>query len=160
MTWTKSRWDSNRTGHLFAAALAGAGLAVANTFVYQDPILYVTAAAVPLWEWFGTPDMDHNSRRAKGGFFRIAWVLWWGRYAKVVGHRSPLSHSLTHGLPLRLWHGFWPLWMAVFVLIGTGYDLRDFWPYLEAAIAGCVIADVIHMLKDGFNPAEIIRGKA
>lgn len=144
--------DSNRQGHLTAAVFTGFG-GLLYSFYADIPALTITAIAIPLWEFYATPDMDHASRKVWGSVWRRLWVLYWRPYAKMIGHRSRWSHSLLFGLPLRLSYGLAPLWLWL-VVEGVGPG-----EIVWYGLAGCALADVVHLIKDGYGPVRIIFGR-
>lgn len=153
--------DSNRTGHVAAAAVFGLGILAAAAII-RSPGLVISAVTIPLWELCCTPDVDINTRSSrKGPWYRRLWVLWWKPYARMVSHRSKWSHSLFWGLPLRfIWGPMFFLW-ALMLLPGpqatfTAKALITWWPWV---LTGCVVADTVHMLKDGYGLVQIMFGK-
>lgn len=146
-------FDSNRTGHLCAAATTALGIVAAALFLGNTRLL-ATAAGTFFWELWATPDMDHASRSIWGSPWRRLWVIYWRPYARLVKHRSKLSHSLLFGLPTRLLYGLAPLWIYA---QATGLNAISQWTLY--ALAGCAIADTVHMIKDQYGLGEIFFGK-
>ena len=157
--------DSNRPGHMFAATACGAvvcGVGVAQGI----PWVIQMGATIPLWEGFATPDMDHSSRRFRGGLVKKVWLLCWLPYQRLVPHRSSLSHSLLIGLPIRLLYvaslalTMWLAWQWVAYQVSP--DIV--WDWVQAnptkfgdwllsyawVAAAAAISDFIHLMKDGY----------
>lgn len=148
--------DSNRDGHMTAAVFIGACLAFAGIANDWNWLLYAGFVTVA-WEWLATPDVDYANRRS---FESLEWAivcLLWLPYSSFVPHRSIYSHSLLIGLPLRMIYVGIPLcslliWMDVDVIILAS----TWWPSI---VAGCIAADITHLLKDGYDPIEMLIGK-
>ena len=50
-------------------------------------------------------------------------------------------------------------WLWVFDFeqgIALPRGFAEYWPWV---LAGCVVADALHMVKDGFGPVEIVFGR-
>jgi uncharacterized metal-binding protein len=97
------------------------------------------------------PDLDvesgsiafYNARRTAGGLFGLAWRIIWWPYAKVVPHRSPLSHFPVLGTLIRVSYLgllMWPAWP----FIPWGAVL----PWLGPALLGLVLSDTVHWILD------------
>ncbi len=143
-------FNSNRTGHVTAAIAVGCSLAGGAIVLNLPWQFFVTAATIPLWELWGTCDNDVNSRSLKKGrWYRRFWVWWWKDYALTVAHRSRFSHSIIPGTIIRLIVSGW----VFFLICKPGLLIA------LPVLAGCVIADCVHMLKDGYWPQEILFGR-
>lgn len=153
-------FNSNRTGHISAAVALGA-VTLATAIALKDAHIAVAAVTVPAWELWGTCDNDIDTRSSrKGPWYRRLWVCWWKKYALRTPHRSKLSHSIFPGTFLRLGVGCWPiLWgMLLYSVMVSGgvFHLMD---WSIAVLCGCIAADTLHLLKDGFGLSEIVFGK-
>lgn len=150
--------DSNRKGHV--AAAAATGVVVMGYSVYSGaPPIGITALTIFAWELYATPDMDHSSRRVWGSIWRKLWVLYWYPYAQCISHRSRWSHSLLFGLPLRLLYGLAPFWFWVgyqWWYVGTIPRVLELFPFV---LTGCVLADIVHLVKDGYGPVKVLLGR-
>ena len=111
-----------------------------------------------------SPDLDIPSRtrseylvyRHLGKFLGALWFAFWWLYARLVPHRSPLSHWPIIGTMGRfmyvyvfgglLWYG------GTWLLNGTGAWIPMFaWlqmPFFSWALVGLVLADSLHFFMD------------
>lgn len=155
----KNIFNSNREGHLFAAFSAGIGVAISSVILGTPWEFYITAVTIPLWELYGTCDNDIDTRSpCRGPWYRKLWVKWWKNYALRTAHRSRLSHSILPGTFLRLGVGLWPVCWVV-VIAEVIWDIPYLIPATIAVVSGCVIADCVHMAKDGYWPTEWLFGR-
>lgn len=197
-------FNSNRKGHLFAAAIAGLfcfslGLALNQKFLMKMGFVCF------LWEVAATNDMDHNSRKISGRWLKRLWVLYWWPYQKIIVHRSKWSHSLLIGTPLKALYIAWPYWLWLLhhnwptiqqfnlataiafvaqvaislltllvdqvVALATG-PVDWFWNVVAqiSAVAtatmswswlpaGAVLADAVHLSKDGYSVHSMLFGR-
>lgn len=178
---------SNRPQHLVAALSAatvitaleaygpsliqpGVSLwAMANAPTLVGPInAYFNVVDLPflglgvfMWELIATPDVDHPGHKvlASRNPVSFMWKLAWTPYrlllkaTKHLGindrqHRSKFSHSLVFGTTTRL----------AYVLAFT-LPLFEYLPRLAWLVHIAVLADIVHMVMDGYNPVEIVVGK-
>ena len=161
--------DSNRKGHLFAANITGLMMAGAGLLTVT-PWLIASGIAVPLYEKFCSPDMDHKSRKIKGDLFKRLWLIYWSPFKLSVPHRSRWSHSLLFGTPLRFVYFLFPFLGVGAILVAQDAELastvsanpwvlvqwsRDLKWLAVAAIA----SDITHLWKDNFSLIEMIFGK-
>lgn len=155
-------FNSNREGHVFAAATVGLSGILSSIVLGLPWYFYVAAAAIPCWELWGTCDNDIDTRSPhKGSWLRRFWVRWWKRYALSTAHRSRLSHSIWPGTFLRLGVGCWPiLWLMVLHAIIVDGGASQQMPWALSVLAGCIVADCVHMAKDGYAPWEWLFGRA
>ena len=153
-------FNSNRTGHVSAASFVGA-ITLATSAVTRNPLLATAAITIPFHELWFTCDNDINSRSAKRGpWIRRLWVMYWKPYAKLVAHRGKWSHSILPGTLARLVYGSALFWLpAVLIVKRFGLVWGDLAPWCWAVLAGCIVADVIHMLKDGYGLGEVFFGR-
>jgi uncharacterized metal-binding protein len=101
-----------------------------------------------------SPDLDlegvtYSERVVVMKLGRIGWlwaVLWWP-YAKLVPHRSPVSHAPLIGTALRLAYLAVP---AVLVLAVAGVRL-SVCPTLLWVGVGLAASDLAHCLMDGWR---------
>lgn len=150
--------NSNRDGHLTAALFVGATVMTAGFFTSSEAV-QLAGAVVPVWELIASPDMDIPTRRVRGSFARRAWVTFWKPFARVVAHRSPLSHSLLWGLPCR---AAYVLALPVAVLLLSGWTMMELWAIALQwwpVLLGMAIADAVHMAKDGYGIVNVIFGR-
>ncbi len=143
------------------------GLAISGFGVVKsNHMLVMSGCVVPVWEFLATMDMDHEARTIRGPIWRRCWLTYWWPYKMLVPHRSEFSHSLLVGTPIRLVYVFLP-----FILIEiatspfTSSELLEFaasnpalawdwlWGWIQEwrwLVAGAVVADLVHLLKDGY----------
>ena len=146
--------NSDRPGHLFAAGIVGAVIAV-----YNLPL----GASVLFWEWFATPDMDITTRRPRR-LVGWLWVTFWRPWSVCVSHRSMFSHSLLFGTPCRL---AYVLAAPAFLLMFPHSIFHWIWEghqglvfrVLETVVMGAVIADTVHLFKDGYGFIKLFIGE-
>lgn len=172
----KKLMGSDRPGHLFAACVVGLTLALIGHSI-ASPWLIGVGGVVVAWEWLATPDVDLAwKRRPNGLLWKFVCALWWP-YSKVVPHRSKYSHSLRYGLPLRLFYVALlvlipcellqlPLWE--WMILDARLLLHDgqwipaialLWQRWSMVLIGCIVADVTHLLKDGYGAGDMLLGR-
>ena len=111
-----------------------------------------------------SPDLDISSRtrseylvyRYMGRFPGALWFAFWWLYARLIPHRSPLSHwpiigTMGRFLYVYLFGGF--LWYgAAWLITGTGAWIPMFqWlqtPTFAWALVGLSLADTLHFFMD------------
>ncbi len=147
--------------HALATVAAGGISGPALVFLAGLPIIQaVTFAAGCLAGLVLTPDLDvqHNvhadrvMRQSGGTLLGIVWGTLWWPYARLIPHRSPLSHWPILGTALRLAY-----LLAVPALLWWGvnqiYPLpRLSRPHLTPlwwwALGGLVLVDALHAVMD------------
>jgi uncharacterized metal-binding protein len=76
------------------------------------------------------------------------WLLLWYPYARLIKHRSPLSHFPILGTAGRLLY----LFTAAAIPAYFGYRLKappdSFWPLFGWGIAGLTLSDIGHYIFD------------
>ena len=105
-----------------------------------------------------SPDLDQESAsRAEWQLIRATlgigyvWLAFWGPYASIIRHRSPLSHAPLFGTAFRLLY----LWGGAALLTYLFSDWRlppmewfaqqpEFW----AAATGLILSDLLHWVFD------------
>ena len=169
-----SIFDSNRTGHMFAAISASIGVTIAAHH-YGIPVLQKAGPVIFLFELVASPDVDVEQRKPKRGKpLRNLWVRFWDPFAEIIPHRSKWSHSLLIGTPFRMFYLTFPfLLIGIVAAFFRGYDvmawakltLTEPWPFLKwlwslrwLAIAAW-LNDCVHLFKDGYfwsQPLKVI----
>jgi len=153
--WRAMVLGSDRPGHLTAAVVVGAGVVLVGLVLRSNWVVQV-GVLVPCWEWACTPDVDIANRRSRGRgslLWQLVCLVWWP-YAKVVGHRSRLSHSLAFGLPCRLGY--------VGAIAAVSTDLLSIsvpWLDFVTLVWVGVIGDATHLLKDNYSLEEVVWGQ-
>lgn len=150
----KSLLNSNRSGHLFAAAVTALAI---------FPFHPITAVSVFLWELFATCDMDLAENRRPKRLPSKLWVGFWYPWGKLVKHRSFLSHSLLIGTPLRL---VYVLAIPVVLLLNPHSVLHWAWEGhralvltgLETVVVSAFVGDAVHLIKDDYGVKELLLG--
>lgn len=150
-------WGSDRPGHLTAAIVVGAVVILAGLLLRSQWLVEV-GILVPCWEWACTPDVDIANRRSMGRgspLWQLVCIIWWP-YAKVVGHRSKLSHSLAFGLPCRLGY----VGVVAIALVAMGVlPISEISNEIVTLLVVGAIGDTTHMLKDNYTLEEIVWGQ-
>lgn len=162
--------NSNRSGHL-AAATAASVLTTGAAIATGNLGLLISAPCVYLWEKAASPDRDI---KLKPGSFRknptkYLYRIYWRRYTKIVGHhRSFLSHSIPVGTAIRLAYVFSiPAISLTALIVYMGlpwvkeYSLvfNGLLYVIKHVFIAAFIADFAHLLRDGYNPAQMILGE-
>lgn len=143
--------NSNRTGHLFAAAIAGAIIA---------PFFPVTGIGVFLWEWLATNDVDLMENRRPKRLPGMLWKWFWLPYAEAIPHRSQFSHSIVWGTTFKLGYVFAIIFLVGWALVGNEASAEFSRSLALAVWPSAAIADAVHLLKDGYkNPMHILFGR-
>lgn len=99
-----------------------------------------------------TPDLDLGANISRehvrrfmglsGGLFAWVWALFWMPYARIVRHRSLLSHGLLIGTALRLAYLF--ALSGLFVALPWLVRQPAFW----WGVGGLALADGVHVVMD------------
>ncbi len=109
---------------------------------------------------FLTPDLDQETRsRSESMLIRgtfglgYLWLLLWFPYAKLIKHRSPLSHFPLLGTALRLI--YLALWLCIPAYFGyrVSAPTPEIWMLLGWGVVGLALSDFGHYvfdLKRGF----------
>jgi uncharacterized metal-binding protein len=104
-----------------------------------------------------SPDLDSDGgyigNRLMGRLGRL-WRGYWRPYARLIAHRSRLSHGLIIGAVGRMLY-LSPLLSPVLWLWAKA-DFRG-WPMAAIAFAGLCFADALHFLMDLKIFARILR---
>ncbi len=104
---------------------------------------------------FLTPDLDQETRsRSEGILIRASlglgygWLVLWYPYAKLIKHRSPLSHFPIVGTLGRLL--YLALWGCIPAYLGFHFRSPppQIWLLLEWAVAGLALSDLGHYIFD------------
>lgn len=149
--------NSNRDGHMTAAVVVGAVIAIAGAANDLD-WLFNAGLVVVAWEWLATPDVDYANKRTADSIEWMLVCLLWFPFSALVKHRSVFSHSLLVGLPVRM----------AYVTLLIGVPLNHFsdgmvWEavstHWQSLLLGCAISDTVHLFKDGYHPVNVIFGK-
>lgn len=143
----------------------------ANATLVATPIVagvvFVLRGDIELAVWAATgcisgillsPDLDQESvSHAEWKLIRATlgigyvWLAFWGPYASIIRHRSPLSHAPLFGTAFRLLY----LWGGAALLACLLSDWRlpplewfaqqpEFW----AAAVGLILSDLLHWIFD------------
>ena len=141
-----------RTHNLVNTLLTAATFAGAKYYGVADPVSFSMSAGVMVG-FVLNPDLDvesgsiayYNVRRLPivGKALAVAWRIAWWPYAKVVPHRSRLSHLPILGTLIRVSYlGLlsWPAWP----FIPWGAVL----PWLAPALLGLAVSDAVHWVLD------------
>ncbi len=104
---------------------------------------------------FVTPDLDqegisHSENTLIKATFGVGflWLMLWYPYAKLIPHRSPLSHFPVLGTALRL------LYLAILAAIPAYFGFRfrapspEIWLLLQWGIFGLALSDLGHFIFD------------
>jgi uncharacterized metal-binding protein len=102
-----------------------------------------------------TPDLDVDVgciskrivRRSAGRLAAWLWAMLWLPYAKIMPHRSHLSHLPLVGTSIRMVY-LAIFWALLFWLTGIGDARLDFPLWGWWAFGGLVLADTLHYLMD------------
>lgn len=143
---------SGRTHNSANLLLAVGAYAGAKYYGAADPVSLSMSAGVMVG-FVLNPDLDvesgsiayYNVRRLPivGKALAIAWRIAWWPYAKIVPHRSRLSHFPVMGTLIRVSYlGLltWPAWP----FIPWGVVL----PWLAPALLGLMLSDTVHWILD------------
>ncbi len=111
-----------------------------------------------------SPDLDLDQRtrseyivsRYMGRIVGFLWILFWLPYAKLISHRSPLSHWPVLGTMLRIVYILAlvsPMWLCgSWLILGspTGLPMPGaaLMGALYWALFGLILADTLHYLMD------------
>lgn len=81
-----------------------------------------------------------------------AYQLYWEPYARIVRHRSIISHLPILGTGIRLAYLLWPVFLVVWYLVSRfGWEMPGYLPvWFRSAIFGLAVADFFHWALDGF----------
>ena len=104
---------------------------------------------------FLTPDLDQEGRSMSESLLvrrsfglGYLWLLLWFPYAKLIRHRSPLSHFPILGTAGRVF--YMTLWLAIPAYFG--YRLREpspeMWTLLGWGMLGLALSDFGHFIFD------------
>lgn len=104
---------------------------------------------------FLTPDLDQEGlSHSENTLIKwslglgFLWLMLWYPYAKLIKHRSPLSHFPLLGTALRL------LYLGLVAAIPAYFGFRlqappaHWWPLLSWSVAGLVLSDIGHYFFD------------
>ncbi|PQV64540.1 putative metal-binding protein [Abditibacterium utsteinense] len=104
---------------------------------------------------FLTPDLDQEGLSHSENILIKAtlgigylWLLLWYPYAKLIPHRSPLSHFPVLGTAIRL------LYLGIWAAIPAYFGFRmsapspEMWPLLQWGIFGLALSDLGHFVFD------------
>jgi len=131
-------------------------------YVTRDPGLAALAAAGTLSGVLLSPDLDHDDITISEGILwrvspalGIPFTIAWTPYAKLLPHRSPLSHWPIVGTLGRVLYVLALLLLVQVHLraVGVRFDALFWtrWPAASAAfIAGLAVSDALHWIADGF----------
>lgn len=141
------------------ATLVATPIVAGVVFVLRDDIeLAAWAAAGCISGILLSPDLDQESvSHAEWKLIRATlgigyvWLAFWGPYASIIRHRSPLSHAPLFGTAFRLLY----LWGGAALLAYLFSDWRlpplewfaqqpEFW----AAAVGLILSDLLHWIFD------------
>ena len=102
---------------------------------------------------YATPDVrdqqknrNHGEKMVEDHFGKIAgvlWSAWWEPLARVIPHRSPLSH--LPGLATAI-AAVWLYWLPVAAWLYTG-GIVD-WRLMACHVAGWAVQDAVHLWQD------------
>lgn len=151
-------FGSNRTGHLFAAAIVNL---IALILSPLFPSIHI-GIGIFTWELFATMDCDLMHKRKPSNIIKALWIVFWLPYCWLIGkHRSPLSHSLLMGTSVRLLYVFTLAFIPFHFALGQSFiQYFEFVLSILPSITVCAfIADVTHLLKDGYSLYGMILGK-
>lgn len=144
--------------HAKATAVATPVVAAVVFFVSKSPEFAAISAVGCLSGILLSPDLDQESvSHAEWKLIRATlgigyvWLAFWGPYASIIRHRSPLSHAPLFGTALRLLY----LWGGAALLAHLFSDWRlpplewfaqqpEFW----AAAVGLILSDLLHWIFD------------
>lgn len=102
-------------------------------------------------------DVDHGSnshslvKRYAGNIVALFWFLFWWPYARLIPHRSPLSHFPILGTILRLVYLLTPLYLIWLWLTLSAPQIMPppaAAPWMGWAFTGLAIVDGLHTLMD------------
>lgn len=143
---------SGRTHNFVNLLLAAGSYAGAKYYGLPDELAWSIAGGVALgFVLNGDLDVDggsiafHNVRRLPlvGKLLAFTWrVLWWP-YAKIVPHRSPLSHLPILGTLIRVSYLgllIWPVWPFI--------PWAALLPWLAPVLLGLALSDLVHWILD------------
>ncbi|RYG70557.1 hypothetical protein EON80_07640 [bacterium] len=102
-----------------------------------------------------TPDLDQEGlSRSENNIIKwtmglgFLWLMLWYPYARLIKHRSPLSHFPILGTAGRLLY----LFIVAAVPAYFGYRLKappdSFWPFFGWGIVGLTLSDIGHYVFD------------
>lgn len=100
-----------------------------------------------------SPDLDVDDgfrgfyvvRRYFGLFIAAIWQIFWWPYAKIIPHRSYLSHGIVVGTLLRTFYVYVPI-----AIVGYCFTQTVWIPPLWTAwlILGLIVSDSVHTVHD------------
>ena len=167
----KKYFNSKRSGHMVAASVASALVAAASVG-FNDPGFLISSVSLYLWEKGASPDRDIRLR-VNSPYKTMASYLWrifWLPYSTklIPRHRSYFSHSVPVGWAVRVLYVFsfpaialtalvWHMGID-WVKLHSEYFLALIY-VLRYVLVGTFLADIVHLLKDGYNPIQMILGE-
>ena len=136
---------------------ASLGLAVAILLVpdFQWNHLYFSLGVL-LGIWL-SPDLDVDggyiglSLFGQFNLLRIFWRFYWWLYAKLIPHRSPLSHFPLLSTAIRLVSLFW---IPLLIRLVYGYGFPQLSSSFWIIFLGVIASDLLHAVMDFYNPDE------
>ena len=136
---------NGRTHALATLAAGSAGMvALAISGDYIGAAGWASGAMLGL---IMTPDCDVDDGfyglavlREVSPLLSVAWQWYWKPYARIVSHRSIISHGVIIGTFTRLVYAFW--W---FLLIYRPLYVSPFYMWLFVSLA---IMDIVHIVMD------------
>lgn len=150
--------------HAITTTLAAGLLAPAVVIVAKQPVDHAVAfAAGCMFGLVLTPDLDVDQwtrshtlvRRSAGWLVGSLWYLFWWPYARLIPHRSPLSHTPVVGTLLRLMYilalpamGWWLLASSTAIPLPPIPALPAPTPQLMWALGGLILVDTLHVVLD------------
>ncbi len=120
-----------------------------------DPLIASACALGCLSGVFITPDLDQQTRSMSESLLirrtfglGYLWLLLWFPYAKLIKHRSPLSHFPVLGTAGRLF--YMALWLAIPAYFGIRLTAPspEIWPLLGWGALGLALSDFGHWIFD------------
>jgi uncharacterized metal-binding protein len=170
-----TKWNADGDGHDRNAIIAG--VVVGGLMArYGYPVTGVASTAqIIIWGLLFSPDLDLSDTGRKQGGGCKAWHRWkrmglgwfWKPYGRAIGHRSIKSHSLIPGTLIRFFYS-----LSIPLILGTvwiiKYGVPEFllienlgWNTLKrltimllVTLANCMIADAVHLIRDGIAIKE------
>ncbi len=145
--------------NLSTAALAAALPAAALAAGLLPPGRALVLSAGCLVGMLISPDLDvdHGNisyrlvRRSMGCLPGALWKLFWLPYARLIPHRSWMSHGPVVGTLLRLMYLFLVpamLWSLLSLIVPLPPLVVPNWSWIPYAVMGLTAADALHAVMD------------
>lgn len=124
-----------------------------GAFALTSPLGCVTGVLVsPDLDVDGGNESDFIIRRKLGCLPALLWRAFWTPYAKLVPHRSPVSHFPVLGTLVRVGYMTTPLLLTAWALNANLASLPPaVWLALRGWLTGLILVDALHAVMDALT---------